>query len=85
MWRDTGISPKFFFFDARCFVMLLPFLFHISQLTFVFSCVSILFFALIERRGISPDIAMLMVRTKVIGKIRPSIDVKTFRVRCWYY
>lgn len=86
MWRNTGILPRFFFFDARSFIMILPFLFHMSKLTFIFSCISIFFFALIERLGISPDIALRMVRTKIIGPIRPSAtDTKIFRTRCWYW
>lgn len=84
MWRDTGITTRFFFLDAQCFVMLIPFLVHMSKLTMWISLLSILFFGIIERRGISPIIALRMLRTKINGRIRPAADTQNFRIRSWY-
>lgn len=84
MWRHTGNPTRFFCFDAECFLLLMPFLLHMSMATFVISCVAFIFFTIISRRGIPLMVALRIMRTAVIGRIRPSCDTRQFRVRCWY-
>ena len=84
MWRDTGYYPKLGPIDARCLILVFPFFMHISYTTFVLCITSIIIFDIIQRQGISIYVAIIMIRTFVMGDVRPAYDTRTFRKRCWY-
>lgn len=54
--RDTGRTPKLLGIDARTLVGFLPFIFHISKLTFWLAVAFVVFFAILGYMGYTPDI-----------------------------
>jgi intracellular multiplication protein IcmT len=52
-WRDSAYTARFFFVDARAAFPLLFFLLHIKLWTFFLAVGFMLFFALIEKYGLS--------------------------------
>ena len=85
MWRDTGYYPRLGPIDARCFILIFPFFIHISYTTFIICMSSVFIFAIIQRQGISLYIALIIVRTFIMGDIRTGpYDTRIFRKRCWY-
>ena len=69
-FRDTALVPRFFFFDARCLFPLLLFFFHMSWATFVVAGCGVAFFALLERRGITPKVFFYLCRSTLAGPVR---------------
>jgi len=52
-WRDSAYTARFFFVDARAAFPLLFFLLHIRLWTFILALSVMVFFALIEKYGLS--------------------------------
>jgi intracellular multiplication protein IcmT len=77
-WRNTARSVRFFAFDARAAAPLLVTILHTRIWTLVLSIIIILFFVLLERFGLTLNIAMRRFRLWLTGPYRPA-TVKLFR------
>ena len=73
-WRDTYRYPKFFTFDARSTIPLLIMLLHLSWWTLGLSVGVMIFFFLLDRRGLDFASALRAMRRIVAGKHRPPLD-----------
>jgi intracellular multiplication protein IcmT len=67
-WRDTARQARFFFVDARAAFPLLMFLMHISTFTAILALVTTMIFAVIERFGFSPPVALRVFRGLISGR-----------------
>lgn len=73
VWRDTGRTVRFFFFDAKAGIPFLFFLAHIAWWTLAVSVVSFLTFGILERFGFSWMVAFRLVRSTLAGPIRYAV------------
>jgi hypothetical protein len=83
-WSYTAVRPRLFIFDARLAYPLGLWLLHWSWATFAVAAVSALILIALERMGVPPDGALLMLRCRVLGPLRPAIDLSVMRKRCRY-
>lgn len=83
MWRNTGLVPKFFVFDIRSFLFFVPFLFHISYVTFYLGVFAVIVFGILNFYKISFMAAFITIRRMIVGGVRPSKYVN-FRKRMSY-
>ncbi len=72
-WRNTARAVRFFNVDARAAGFLLLFLIHIRLWTFILAILSVVFFAILERFGLTVPLAMRRVRVWFIGQKRPAL------------
>lgn len=74
MWRDTARPAKIGLglmkVDARLSFFLLFFIFHIREWTAILSVSLIALFWLIEKFGLTFDVALLFLRAFMVGKSR---------------
>ena len=70
-WRDSQRSTRFFIFDARAVFPIVLFLFHAKLWTFTFAIAVMIFFWLLERKGLNFTTALRVMRTFLIGQNRP--------------
>ncbi|MDR3153432.1 MAG: IcmT/TraK family protein [Deltaproteobacteria bacterium] len=83
-WSYTAVRPRLFFFDARLAYPLALWLLHWSWPTFAAAAASCLALLILERFGLPPDCALLMLRRRLVGPLRPATDAAVFRRRCRY-
>ena len=81
MWRDTGLTPRFFFIDAKSLFPMSCWCFHMTYFTFVIAFIGCAFFIILERLQITPMIAFRMLRCRLIGKYRTIEDSAILRRR----
>lgn len=84
MWRDTSLTLKFFFVDGRAMLPIIIWGLHMRMWTFFFAITCIIFFALLERKGLSLPVLFRMLRCFFAGRYKQVSDVNTFRRRCRY-
>lgn len=72
-WRDTMRPARFLGIDARIFVLLLLFIFHMKLWTFILAVSGVLALRAIEARGLTLPAAARWVRAFLAGKKRPAI------------
>lgn len=77
-WRNTARSVRFFAFDARAAAPLLVTILHTRVWTLTLSLIIIIFFVVLERFGLSLNIALRRFRLWITGPYRPAV-VKLFR------
>lgn len=70
-WRDSQRSARFFIFDAKASFAIILFLFHARLWTFLFALAVMIFFWLLERKGLNFTTALRVGRSFLIGKYRP--------------
>jgi intracellular multiplication protein IcmT len=78
-WRNTQKPVRFFLFDARAFLAVLLFLFHMRLWTFTFASVVILVFWIFERVGLTFPAALRAGRCWLLGVRRPSNHKRSYR------
>lgn len=76
-WRNTARDVKFFAFDARAAAPLLFVIIHMRLWTLTLAIVVLLVFVLLERFGLSVNIALRRLRLWITGPYRPA-KVKFF-------
>ena len=72
-WRNTMKPPRFFALDARAAAPLMVVLLHARSWTFGLAIITIIIFAIAERRGLTFEAAIRAVRSWVIGNRRPAV------------
>lgn len=77
-WRNTARTARFFVFDARAAAPLLLFIIHMRLWTLILALVVIIIFAVLERFGLTVNLAMRRFRVWFFGPLRPAL-VKMFR------
>ncbi|MDR1079653.1 MAG: IcmT/TraK family protein [Deltaproteobacteria bacterium] len=81
-WSYTAARPRLFVFDARLVYPLGLWLLHWSWATFAVAAVSAAVFLVLERLGIPLDTALLMARARLVGPVRPAVELSVLRGRC---
>ncbi|MCA1788018.1 MAG: IcmT/TraK family protein [Desulfobacteraceae bacterium] len=81
MWRDTVLSPKFFFIDASSLFPMAFFALHISWWTFWVAITGTTFFVILKSWNLTPLFCWRLIRCKIIGHVRPVQDRVIFRQR----
>ena len=81
LWSDTARSPRLFVIDARALIPLSIWLLHICWETFYVGMIGVIIFAALERFNITPKTALLIIKTKLIGRRRVNYDFTVFRRR----
>ncbi len=71
-WRNTQKPARFFMFDARVFIAIFVFLIHARAWTFALVVLAMLFFWIMERRGLTFEAAMRALRVWILGRNRPA-------------
>lgn len=71
-WRNTQKPARFFFLDARSFVAVLLFLAHMRLWTFGLAVGVMLFFYILENRGLTFEASLRAMRVWLIGRNRPA-------------
>ncbi|MDD3371355.1 MAG: IcmT/TraK family protein [Alphaproteobacteria bacterium] len=71
-WRNTQKPARFFAVDARAFFAIFLFLVHARLWTFMFACVIMAFFWILERRGLTFEAACRSFRSWILGRNRPA-------------
>lgn len=79
-WRNSQKIPRFFFFDARSFFVLLAFMVHIKLWTFSLALICIILFAILERLGLTFEASLRAFRSWFLGQDRPAC-LRTVRRR----
>ena len=83
LWRDTGIPPKIFIFDARVIFPLVLWLFHWAWWTAGIGAASILILYLVQRTGMTPMACFRAIRLALMGKRRETRCTEVqWRKRC---
>jgi hypothetical protein len=83
-WAWTAKKAQFFFLDARVVFPLGIWLLRWAWLTLFLAFFSILALALLERRGLGLNAALSILKVKLIGPERETLDPRRFRERCRY-
>lgn len=71
-WRNTQKPVRFLFMDARAFVGIFLFLVHARMWVLVLAIFSLIFFWLLERRGLSFGASLRALRRWLLGRRRPA-------------
>ncbi len=83
LWRDTGITPKFFILDARVIFPICLWLFHWAFWTLYVALVSILILYLVQRTGMTPLACLRSIQVSLLGKRRETrLHEVLWRKRC---
>lgn len=72
-WRNTARSVRFFAFDARAAAPLLLFILHMQLWTLILAVIVIILFAILERFGLTINLAVRRARVWLIGEDRPAL------------
>lgn len=78
-WRNTQKPARFFMFDARSFAAIFLFMIHARTWTFTIAVLTMIFFWLMERRGLTFEAALRLVRVWFLGRRRPAIRRALYR------
>lgn len=70
-WRDSQRSTRFFMFDARAALGVALWVFHARWWTFYAAIAIMIFFWILERKGLNFVTAFRTFRTFLIGVNRP--------------
>ena len=73
-WRNTARPVRFFTIDYRAGIFLFIFLMHIRLWTFLMLLTVCIILFILERRGLSFNVAMRRLRVWFIGKSRPALS-----------
>ncbi|MGB9152420.1 MAG: IcmT/TraK family protein [Alphaproteobacteria bacterium] len=71
-WRNTQKPARFFMFDARSSASVFLFLIHARAWTFSIVIITLLFFWVMERRGLTFESALRTIRIWFLGRRRPA-------------
>lgn len=71
-WRNSQKPIRFFFLDARSFLGFLFFLVHARPWTFVLAIITLFFFWVLERKGLTFGSSLRAFRSWLLGATRPS-------------
>ena len=71
-WRNTMKPVRFFMVDARAGIFLILFIFHMRAWTFGLFVLMMIFFWMLEKRGLVFGAALRSFRTWFLGKRRPA-------------
>jgi len=71
-WRNSQKPVRFFFMDARSFGGVFFFLIHARVWVLVLTGFSLIFFWLLERKGLSVSASVRAIRSWLIGRHRPA-------------
>ena len=77
MWRETKRTPKIAWIDASAFIPVFVMLVHIRLWTFEVSLVSVAFFTVLAKFGLTPAVLYRKIRHKICGRVRYA--------RPWWY
>jgi len=72
-WRNTMKPAQFFALDARSATPLALVLLHARGWTFALAIITIIIFAVAERRGLTFEAALRALRSWVVGNRRPAV------------
>jgi intracellular multiplication protein IcmT len=70
-WRDSQRPVRFFIFDAKASFPIILFLFHARLWTLTFAFLVMVFFWILERKGLNFTTALRVARSFIIGNFRP--------------
>ena len=86
LWRDTALTPKIGFLDARAVIPLCIWLFHWAYWTAVIALVGIGGLFLVQRTGMTPSACFRAIRLAVTGHLRETRQNEVVqRQRCRWY
>ncbi|MBI1273820.1 MAG: acetyltransferase [Alphaproteobacteria bacterium] len=71
-WRDSQKIARFFFLDARVFLVLLVAMLHIRPWTAITATLVVALFWVLERRGLTFEAALRAFRAWILGHNRPA-------------
>ena len=71
-WRNTMKPVRFFIFDAKVAAFFLIFIIHMRVWTLCLLFIILIFFWLLEKRGLTFGAAMRTFRTWILGRNRPA-------------
>lgn len=74
LWRDTMHPLRFLGVHWGGAVGWLIFLLHMRPNTLYFALGTTVFFGALEQRGLTPDVALRMLRCRLAGSWRPPVD-----------
>lgn len=80
-WRYTAAAPQLVVIDARALIALWIWLIHMSYETAAAAAVGVTFFVYLAWRGYSPLIALLALRTALVGRMAPVASAAAQRDR----
>ncbi|NBX74472.1 MAG: hypothetical protein EBQ89_09285 [Alphaproteobacteria bacterium] len=72
-WRHTQKVARFFFLDARLFVVFMFVLLHIRPWTLIVAGLLMLIFWVFEQRGLTFEAALRAFRFWLLGRWRPAV------------
>ena len=77
LWRDTGLTPKILFLDARAIFPLALWLFHWAWWTAGIATAVILLLYLVQRTGMTPVACVRTIRVACMGARRETRQNET--------
>ena len=69
-WRDSARPAMFFIMSAYSVLPFVVFLLHMRLFTFIFACITSIFFAVLEKFGFTIPIFRRWIKVFLIGKTR---------------
>ena len=83
LWRDTALTPKILFLDARAVVPVCVWLFHWSYWTAYIAIIGVGALCIIQRTGMPPLTYLRAIRVRLLGNKRETRqDTVVMRQRC---
>jgi len=82
MWRDTGLTPRFFFVDSRILFPLFVFFLHVSKITFYIAIIGVVIFWVMGRYGWTPMVMWRSFMRFLARSYHPRHDRTTLYRRC---
>ena len=81
LWRNTALYPKLFIIDARCVFPIIILMVRANKYTFLAAVVAIVFFSMLNARGITLLVFLRLIRTWMAGPVRTRANVRMWRRR----
>lgn len=84
-WRNTALYPKLGPIDGRCFIPCLFAMVPMATWKTILAAVLLIFFYLLERRNITLEVFLRMIRSRIAGRYRKKMTARIWRRRCREY
>jgi hypothetical protein len=84
-WRNTALYPKLGPIDGRCFIPCIAALVPIAKWKVILAAILLVFFVILERRNITLEVFLRMVRSRIAGRYRKKMSPRIWRRRCREY
>ncbi|WP_151193848.1 IcmT/TraK family protein [Cysteiniphilum sp. JM-1] len=67
-WRDSAYTPKFFFIDARVFILVVICLLHFTLFTFLMCLLAMIVLGILHHFKLTLNVTVLLIREFLFGK-----------------